>query len=548
MKKIILINFLVLFVRYSYGQGYIAPSPDATALIRQAQIGVNHYTGSPIIQIPLGSLSGRELSVSASLSYNSAANRVQDIPSSTGLGWSLSAGGMITRIVRGIPDDLKDGFCTANKTDPEPDLFIFSISGRSGKFVLNSFGSAVLYPYQDLVIKPAICRTSPQIWEIVDENGVRYQFGATSNAQETTTATPVGGPSTTYISTWHLSKIISANGTDEVSFSYTSSSISYTNYFYTKDDYCVTNVSIKNESSNITVSTRYISTITTSGGYMYFTWNTNREDISGGRSLANIRVNNRSGNQVQKIRFDYSYFSDSGCTGSLCKRLRLDAVYDLSATPLYTFQYNTSVNLPSRDSKNFDHWGYFNSNTVNSWIPADSWVGLSGASRIPDANKMQANLLTRINQRGGSYQQFNYEANSGVKDGTTYVVSGARIKNIIIGDGKGGSTTKNYSYTKAGSTATSGLLFRWPYYSVYLVNSYNQIITMRRYSHSYPELLDVNGIQIGYSRVEEATPGSGKLVYNFTNYDTNPDLAPGGQLLMLLLLPLRVQCFGKEVI
>ncbi|MFW5761319.1 MAG: hypothetical protein ACOCXH_10090 [Cyclobacteriaceae bacterium] len=51
---------------------------------------------------------------------------------------------------------------------------------------------------------------------------------------------------------------------------------------------------------------------------------------------------------------------------------------------------------------------------------------------------------------------------------------------------------------------------------------------MRRYSHSYAEMLDVNGTQISYSRVEEATPGSGKVVYSFTNYDTNPDLTPGG--------------------
>jgi hypothetical protein len=187
----------------SQAQGYVAPSPDAMALARQASSQVSHYTGTLGISIPLAELSGHELSIAASLNYNTAGNKVADIASSEGLGWSLSAGGLITRVVRGTPDDLTNGFCTPNKSDTEPDLFIFSFMGRSGKFVLDRNGSPALYPYQDLVIKPGICVNATQTWEIIDENGTRYIFGAPgiSFLRETTTIQPVaGGPSTSYAS------------------------------------------------------------------------------------------------------------------------------------------------------------------------------------------------------------------------------------------------------------------------------------------------------------------------------------------------------------
>jgi hypothetical protein len=526
MRKLLLTCFMCTVVLKLCGQGFYSPSPDAMAMIRQSNVGVNHYSGTSFVSIPLAEISGRELKLPINLFYNSRGNKVQDIPSSQGLGWSLSAGGAITRIVRGLPDDLSNGYCTPGRTDTEPDLFIFSFMGRSGKFSLDANGLPVVYPYQDVVVKPGICRTPAQTWEIVDESGVRYQFGATSNAQESTTVRPDigGGTTTTYISTWHLSKIISPNGTDEMSFSYLTSSMTYVSYFYIKDDFCAPNTTLKNESSRFTVNTRSISTITSSGGYVYFSWNGGRQDISGGMSLGNVRVTNKLGNEVRKVRLEYSYFEAPGCGGTeLCKRLRLDRIHDLSSVPLYEFIYNTTVNLPARNSKNFDHWGYYNNNSVDSWLPADPYVGLSGASREPDPVKMRANLLERINQRGGGYQKFNYEPHICIKNGVTYTVSGARIQSIETGDGKGNTYLKSYSYLKSGSSETSGLLFRLPYYSVYLTSG-SVILVTRRFSHSYSEQLDVNGVHIGYSRIEESTPGNGKVVYTFTNYDTNPDI------------------------
>lgn len=519
-----LVNFIVIIGVSA--QGLNGPGPDATAMMRQVHIGVNQYSGSADISIPLVSISGKELSLPVTLSYNTQGNKVQDIPSSVGLGWSMFFGGMITRIVRGVADNLTDGYCTANKTDPEPDLYIFSIPGRTGKFSLDRNGVPVIFPYQDLRIIPGICRPTVQTWEIIDENGIRYQFGNTTATQEITTVRPVtGGATSTYVSTWYITKIISPNGTDEISFSYVSSAISFVNHFYTKDDVCTQDASIKNLSQSYSVAIKNVNTISSSGGNIFFSWGSDRQDVAGGRYLSSVRVVNNQGAEVSKLRFVYGYFEASGCgDAEQCKRLRLDNIADISSVPLYRFSYNT-IKLPSRYSKNFDHWGYYNGNTVDSWLPADYSLSLPGASREPDLEKMQAAMLERIDQKSGSHQRLVYEPHEALISGSPFSVSGVRVKRIEAVD-QGGTYTTSYSYTKEGSSTSSGVLFRVPSYSVYGVSG-STIIVARRFSHSYTDLFDVNGLHVGYSRVEESSPGKGKVVSTFSNYDTRPDQSSG---------------------
>src|SRR5204862_2294659 len=74
-------------------------------------INVNMYTGTADIDLPLVSLPSRELSIPISLSYaNSTGIKVQDVASYIGLGWRLNAGGSISRIVRGLPDETANGY------------------------------------------------------------------------------------------------------------------------------------------------------------------------------------------------------------------------------------------------------------------------------------------------------------------------------------------------------------------------------------------------------------------------------------------------------
>jgi hypothetical protein len=526
------VYFLLLFLLFgsnlSLAQNYIPSSADAMGLARFTSIPVSYYTGAAETQIPLAQLKGKELSTSVTLNYNTSGIKVNEIASTVGLGWHLTnAGGLITRVVRGQVDDLTNGFCTSNFSDTEPDLFFYNFMGQSGKFILDKNGVAVTIPYRNIVIKPGICKSGATgAWELIDENGLIYKFGVSSSERETTTITEKSGSSKTFVSSWMLKEVISANQTEKLQFSYIGSSYSTTSYFFRKrKDPC--NDGLDDFTSTISIQTKLISSITSTIGSISFSYGYGRKDLPSAHYLSGMLVSNKE-NQLMKYRFEYSYFQAPGCTTQDCFRLKLDKIYDLAPDHLYSFTYNTTVNLPSRYSKNFDHWGYYNSNTVDSWLPeitqqvstgGPASLYIHGASREPDASKSMANILETITERRGGAKQFVFEAHTSGKTGTTEVVGGVRIKSIIVNDGAGIILTRSFNYaTESNPSLSSGYLHKKPKYAVYESSSRHLI-----FSHAHNEIFDLNGVYVGYSKVEESVSGSGKSVYHFTNFDSHPD-------------------------
>lgn len=80
-------------------------SQDATLLKVNADIPVNPFTGKVNVNIPIRDINVADISIPISLSYNQDGNRVNAFPGWVGLGWNLNAGGAISRIVNGIPDE-----------------------------------------------------------------------------------------------------------------------------------------------------------------------------------------------------------------------------------------------------------------------------------------------------------------------------------------------------------------------------------------------------------------------------------------------------------
>ena len=161
----------------------IPPSPEAASLGKFGEIPVNKFTGIPTIDIPVHTVSGRNIQVPISLSYHAGGIKVQEIASRVGLGWSLNAGGVITRTVHGLPDEYTYGYLAVayeehlssyndgaypnleelvniyesgsepnvrglptftglkevykdvveQRLDLEPDMFYFNVGGKSGK-------------------------------------------------------------------------------------------------------------------------------------------------------------------------------------------------------------------------------------------------------------------------------------------------------------------------------------------------------------------------------------------------------------------------------
>jgi hypothetical protein len=93
---------------YSQGQAVrnvIAPSPNATSLGRYGDIPVNLYAGQEQITIPLYTVADNNINLPIFLSYHGGGIKVEEVESWVGLGWALNAGGVITRTVRGLPDE-----------------------------------------------------------------------------------------------------------------------------------------------------------------------------------------------------------------------------------------------------------------------------------------------------------------------------------------------------------------------------------------------------------------------------------------------------------
>jgi hypothetical protein len=183
MKQITLILFFaLLFGKSSRGQGdqvkemnrvrssyteFITRtmSADVSSFMKVNHIPVSNYTGRAKINIPIYTIKDGKITVPISISYNTGGVKVNDMASAVGLNWTLNAGGVITKIIRGKEDcfyDYNDGKMESlgwllkknaqnklgipapsgifeadveTKNDYEPDLFVGSAPGISLEFV-----------------------------------------------------------------------------------------------------------------------------------------------------------------------------------------------------------------------------------------------------------------------------------------------------------------------------------------------------------------------------------------------------------------------------
>lgn len=250
-KFFLCIACLFFFVSNSNGQTtpnvYNAESmpPNSAAADKMSGTPVNIFTGVPSISVPLYSYADQNgLSFNISADYFAGGVRVAEGPSIIGMGWYMSCGGIITRTVRGAPDDIApNGFmyaanipndprANANKyyydsLDSEQDLFQFNLGGRSGKFYITKSQQIVLVQASKLKIEfthetGAIKKISS--FTITTEDGVKYIFqdketSIISSAQDTLFRSAYAG--VTYYSAWNLSQVIAPFNTDTIKLNYT---------------------------------------------------------------------------------------------------------------------------------------------------------------------------------------------------------------------------------------------------------------------------------------------------------------------------------------
>ena len=245
-RKILLIA--TLFRCLSTSAQYL-PTPNASNLI-EAGIPSNN-TGLADISIPLYHCKERGISLSLELFHHSAGVQLNRLPGWTGHNWALSAGGVITREVRGQADEytgnqqscyfdaqeiLNSPILPSLDADLEPDIFHFNFMGMSGKFFLDHDGQWKVISSGNfdvlLNVKDKNNFHSPSVanarsingFTLRDPQGVCYEFGINTDAIEYNFNLANGANSSTstsfMASAWYLTKIVDRHGNPLYTFTY----------------------------------------------------------------------------------------------------------------------------------------------------------------------------------------------------------------------------------------------------------------------------------------------------------------------------------------
>lgn len=446
----------------------VPPSPNASSLGVYGEIPVDKSTGVPNITIPLYTISVDDISVPISLSFHASGHKVGSRASWVGLGWSLNAGGVVTRSMRGKPDesgyfynmadvkswedndllpvvhktipstsdqaiiDLKNSmwdFYSQNH-DVQADLFYYNFLGGAGKFSFNYDQTIIDFPYKDLSISPtnltiSIGNGTGEIsgFEIIDQQGIKYLF---DEEEETIVDYPsdyLHLDTERYTSSWYLTSILSQRSSKEVNFTYSDyiiladDVIQNSIYMEVKPETGPATLNIQNSVSTTSVLAKYLEEISWEGGKIIFHKSGDRQDLpSGGQQLDYIEIFDSYGSLIQSIHFGYEHFNRG--TSALNMNLKLMSVEEHATSgqvnPPHVFEYYSGV--PARDSKAMDHFGYYNGQDNNSTLVPPFW-NFSGVNyntgTIRDVGNATSvcGMIKTIQYPTGGTTEFLYEAN-----------------------------------------------------------------------------------------------------------------------------------------
>ena len=458
---LIIFHFAIFFFHDSLGQQTKVPivspvSPEAAALFKTLDRPIGNYTGTVPVNFPLFTISSGDISVPISLDYNSTGGiRVEEVASSIGLGFNLNAGGRITRIQRGgISDDIPvygylynaikpSNFSTAtpahligfqaNQIDLEPDLFMYSFNGQSGKFFFNEQGEVVMMQESD--IKVAYSRDSNGIidWTLTDGKGNKYVFGP--KEQTVSTVNVFGGGTapnpSAYYSSWLLYNIKDMNDQNVISFEYNSGVSGFDvfsgGFMKVQSNYVTDCETVYQQEFivNTQIHECIPKKITGSNGYVLFNSTQDRADLGGGTRMRSIAVYDPTGNLKKTYKLN-QFYTGSGFAAD--KRLMLANFSEFGSSGTdsltYKFDYEPFVTMPNRLSRSVDFWGFYNGQYNTTYFPncISTYYGVTAnltnlANRYCSPGYAKANILNKITYPTGGTRTFIYEGNTALNPG-----------------------------------------------------------------------------------------------------------------------------------
>jgi RHS repeat-associated protein len=441
--------------QYNHMQ-YHYDSPESDAFKQNTSVDL--YKGILNVNVPLHTYKGRNTDLPMSLLYTADGVQVEEIASTVGLGWNLTFGGRITRVVNGMPDSTE---IVTGGTAQQCGFEYINEPLTRDKYIMEVAGG-VMEIFEQEWYKP-VCMTNPlvtadlhgnatDVWVITMPDGTKYYFGEDEAYETATTYTGAEGfcPATTRvnITSWLLTKIVYPNETDVYRFEYS--------------DYAMSQ-EISNSGEGIAgyetpgAGGARIYYKSTESWYklkqqmpirvyhndmpiMHFTYDS-REDLwygtgtHHGNRLDEIRFYSYSPPQEEdieapvykKIKFNYGYFgmqAQSNSTNFTSKRLKLESVTFYGVDPSntgvagdeYSFHYKESpdgkYDFPDVTSYAQDYLGLYNGKNSNTeLIPSRSEI-----EREFDLSYALTGILDKITYPQKGYSEFDYEQNK--TDGT----------------------------------------------------------------------------------------------------------------------------------
>ncbi|MDO6812240.1 hypothetical protein [Tenacibaculum soleae] len=435
MKKLLLSVFVML-VTYASAQdvyyedflnssiyiasqviGNSAPQPpDASAFQKVNFVPVSNYTGRANVEVPIYTITSGSMNIPISLSYNTSGVKVNDMASSVGMNWSLNAGGMISKVTKGI-DDFRPLRLGSNalggylnrvyysstspmqyEQDVEPDVFTASAPGLSTRYICSSKLSYINGEWivgnlsvKELENKGNIIDISTENFsgsggvngvkkftntDITSIDGVKYSFGSEENsisypAYRSKYSNSWGATEKT-VSNYKLDRMFDPSTNQVIDFEYEEYAVTFFDNIKQAGNAGGGDIVFVNGGYSKTIYPvlKRLKKIIFDKGYVEFIYGPNREDNTDEKALTEIKVNDTNGNVIKHIKLSYSYFhSNISSNTPQSKRLRLDRVYEVDANleelPGYTFAYNTACQMPPRGSYAHDFLGY-NNGSYNS--------------------------------------------------------------------------------------------------------------------------------------------------------------------------------------
>lgn len=427
----------------------IPPSAESYKLGSFGNLPISLFTGNANVDIPVTSFSAGNITIPIRLNYFSNGIKVDDMNGSTGLGWNLVSGGVITRVIRDLPDEDNQsniniptniGDLGANTTaamqffqdasfddiDTEQDLYMASFGGMQIKFVFDKKGIPVIYSQKDVVIEGTSGGNS---FTITVDNGTKYYF---TDKETTSNRTAGAGHSLISISTtaWYLTKIEDITSGETV--------------FIENVDGGYTNT--MSQSQTLSYTSPNAGPMTSSCGnpafirYPQVSELISHNQTVAGKQIKRIYSNNPS---YGEIIFDYLQSGGSSdykrlqkvtkkVNGSIINdvtlnynltannRLFLTSVVDSILNTTYGFEYNLPDVFPQRLSFSRDSWGYYNgvtgnTNLVPSIYEVALWSSYNGASQPVSPQHTPIGILQKIIYPTKGSTEFFYENNTAIE-------------------------------------------------------------------------------------------------------------------------------------